>query len=266
MDNTSLRPSEIARRRSHRRKRSITAALGGTILVFALIGIGICLFYLIGFGVKTARSFAAPTVTSKTYETYLSFIVGLDPPPYDSLKDANATWMLKTAVWATAKEGNDSGTYGRTDDGREIVPTSDIIKNFDKFFGASAEPVYYTFSDNGTSFEYDSKLKCFYIPVNAITHIFTPKVTKIVKAGNKVTLTVQYLPSSGWTQKADGTIVPPPPSKTMLYVLTGGNGNYVVNAIKNMPSSQSQASSVVSDSSSASSVIPGSSSAVSPAS
>jgi hypothetical protein len=246
MDNSQLRPSEIARRARHRRKRTLTAAFGGIILLFACIGVGICLFYLVSFGVGAIRNYAAPKETHQYYETYLSPVVGMDPQPYGNIKAASADWMLETAVWATANEGSSNGVYGYTDDKREIVPATDIVKNYEKYFGDRTEPSYHTFSDNGTVFEYDSKLKVFYVPLNAITYVFTPKVTKIVRSGDNVTLTVQYLPSSGWTKKPDGTLVAPPPSKTMYYVLKGSNGNYVISAIKNPPLTQVQPSSAVS--------------------
>jgi hypothetical protein len=132
-----------------------------------------------------------------------------------------------------------------------MVPTSDILKNYVKYFGTSVQPFYHTLTDNGITFEYDSKLNLFYIPSKAIIYIFKPKVIDISRSGNTVTLTVQYLSSTGWTKKADGTMVPPAPSKTMLYVLNGSNGDYEITAIKNMPSVQSQLSSSSSASSSA---------------
>ena len=246
MDNPMLRHSEIERRHHHRHKRNMTAALGGIVLLFALIGVGITIFFLIGFSVKVAKNYAAPKETSQFYENYLRYVVGIDPQPYSSIKVANADWMLKTAVWATVSEDN-VGAYGFTANGRVIVPSSDILKNHEKYFGTSVQPFFHTLTDNGITFEYDSKLNLFYIPKKAIIYIFKPKVININKSGNTVTLTVQYLP-------INGTATSSPPSKTMLYVLNGSNGDYKITAIKNMPSVQSQLSS--SSSSSASSSAP----------
>jgi hypothetical protein len=253
MDHPMLRHSEIERRRHHRRKRNMTAALGGAVLLFALVGIGITMYFLIGSVVRTAKNYAAPQETPKFYENYLNYVVGLDPQPFGSIKGANADWMLKTAAWATVTEDNNVGTYGITGDDSKIVPAADILKNYQKYFGNDVKPFYHTFSDNGITFTYDSKLQLFYIPQNAITYIFTPKVTNIDRNGNTVTLTVQYLPSTGWVHKADGTTTPPAASKTMIYVLNGGNGDYEITAIRNMPSAQSQPSSSPSSSSSSSS-------------
>jgi hypothetical protein len=241
MDNISLSVSETKRRLRHKRKRNLTAALGGVILCFALIGIGICLYTVIGFGIKTAAEYASPKETAKYYETYLSLVVGMDPQPYSKPKDANSDWMLKTALWATVSDDT-NGSYAYTSDGRKNVPTSDIVKNYEKYFGDKTEPFYHTFTDNGITFEYNSTLKCFYLPTNAIIYVFTPKVSHIEKNGNTVTLTVQYLPKSGWTKKNDGILVAPAPTKTMIYVLKGGNGSYVIDAIKNLPSVQAQSS------------------------
>lgn len=245
MDKTVLPQSQAQRRRRHIRKRNQTAVLGGVVLCFALIGIGICLFSVIKFGVKTISEFASPKETSSYYETYLNYVVGLDPQPYNGIKNANADWMLKTAAWAAVSDDK-NGSYGITADSRITVPATDITKNYEKYFGDSAEPNFHTFTDNGITFEYNKALKCFYIPKNAIIYVFTPKVTDIKKSGDIVTLTVQYLPRSFRTTNDNGASAAPTPSKTMIYTLNGKNGNYVITSIRNMAASPSQASSTVS--------------------
>lgn len=252
MDKTVIPQSTAQRRRHHIRKRNRTTALGGIILCFALIGIGICLYSVINFGVKTISEFASPKETSSYYESYLNYVVGLDPQPYSSVKNANADWMLKTAAWAAVSDDK-NGSYGLTADSRINVPATDITKYYEKYFGDSTEPDFHTFTDNGITFEYNKTLKCFYIPKNAIIYVFTPKVTNIKKNGDIVTLTVQYLPKSFRTTNDNGTSAAPTPSKTMLYTLKGSNGNYVITSIRNMAASQSQASSTASAVSSASS-------------
>jgi hypothetical protein len=241
MEQSNTRAGMAAQRRHHLKKRNKTAALGAAVLCFALVGVGICLFTLIRFGVKTVSEFAAPKETASYYEKYLSVVVGLDPQPYSSLKNANPDWMLETALWGTVSE-NTSGSYS-IKDGKITVPTADILKIYEEYFGDTTAPNYHTISDNGVSFDYNSTLSCFYVPQNAVSYIFTPRVIDIERGTGTVTLTVQYLPTnSGWSKKADGTLVAPAPAKTMTYALKGSNGNYVISAIKTSAAQASSAS------------------------
>lgn len=220
----------------------MTAALGTVVIVFALIGVSICLYTLIRLGVSTAKNYAAPKENEKYFENYLSLVAGLDPAPYSNLQSASDDWKLKTAVWAAVWEDNNVRSYGVTDDDRKIVPGADVGKYYDKYFGDSVKPLYHSFTDNGINFDYDPKLNNFYVPEKAVIYVFTPKVTNINRNGSNITLTVQYLPSSGWSKKADGTLVQPAPIKTMRYILSGSNGSYVIKSIKNVASATSSSS------------------------
>ena len=249
-----VRPVDGLRRRRHRRRRTITAAVGAGILVFSLIGIAVVAYFLIGAGYRTVKSFLGPSETPSFFASYIGPVVALDPKPFAKIEDADPDWMLETAVWSAAKTGSANGVYSFDEQGRVVVPAADVQKSFEQFFGKTVKPEFHSFTQNDTSFEYDAKGKSFLIPTSAIYSIFTPKVSKIVRHGNEVTLTVQYLSSTGWTQKPGSSATPPAPSKTMLYVLTGSRGRYAVSAVKAAPvtsSSASTASSAASGSSSA---------------
>ena len=241
MEHAAFHYSQAESRRRHRRKRNMTAVLGGSVLFFALVGVSITLFFLFRFGAGVVWNYAAPKETPQLFETYLTDVVGLDPQPFGSLKAANAQWMLKASIWATVSKDQTVGAYGIDQNGRKILPEADVLKSYQQYFGAKAQPACQTFTDNGITYEYSAKLKCFYVPENVVGYIFTPKVSNIDRNGDTATLTVQYLPIAGWTKKPDGTTVAPSPSKTMIYVLRGIGGQYEIAAIRNAPSSQPQA-------------------------
>lgn len=228
--------------RRHRRRRAKTAVVGGIVLLFAVIGAVICLVKLIGFGVGTISEFAAPKENSAFFEKYLNYIVGLDPQPYKGVSNANSDWMLKAAAWAAVSDDR-NGSYGVTADSRTIVPSADITRYCEKYFGDSVNPTFHTFTDNGITFEYSSVLKCFYVPKNAIIYVSTPKVTSISRSGGVVMLTVQYLPRSFRTTNDAASSASPAPTKTMIYVLKGNKGSYYIDSIMRSPSSSSSSSS-----------------------
>ena len=249
----AIRPVDTSRRRRHRRRRTMTAALGAVILIFSLIGIGVVAYNLIGAGYRTVKSYLGPSETPAFFAGYIGPVVALDPEPFASIDKADPDWMLETAVWSAAKTGSENGVYSFDEQGRVVVPAADVQKSFEQFFGKTVKPDYHSFTQNDTSFEYDTKGKCFYIPTSAVYSIFTPKVSKIVRNDSQVTLTVQYLPSTGWTQKPGNPATPPAPSKTMIYVLTGSRGRYAVSAVKKAPAAASASSSSAADSSSSAS-------------
>ena len=250
----SIRPVDSSRRRRHRRRRTITAAVGAMILIFSLVGIGVVAYSLIGAGYRTVKSYLGPSETPAFFAGYIQPVVALDPKPFAKIGEADPDWMLETAVWSAAKTGSENGVYSFDEQGRVVVPAADVQKSFEQFFGKTVKPEFHSFTQNDTSFEYDAKGKSFLIPTSAIYSIFTPKVSKVVRHGSQVTLTVQYLPSTGWTQKPGSPATPPAPSKTMLYILTGSRGRYAISAVKVAPvtsSSASAASSTASGSSAA---------------
>lgn len=239
MEDNSQKISVSSRR--HRRRRAKTAVVGCIVLLFAAVGAVICLVKLVGFGVSTISEFAAPKENTAFYEKYLTYIVGIDPQPYKGISNANSDWMLKAAAWAAVSDDR-NGSYGVTADSRTIVPSTDITKYYEKYFGDSVHPTFRTFTDNGITFEYSSVLKCFYVPKNAIIYVSSPKVTSISRSGNIVTLTVQYLPKSFRTTTDTASSASPAPTKTMIYALRGSNGSYYIDSIARSPSSASASS------------------------
>ena len=236
--NSSIRPSEQARRKHHKRKRFEITAIGAVVLVLAALG----LFIIVGFASGTTynyiKDFIGPNETPQFFEGYIAPVVMQDPPPFSDIKKASPVLLIKTAIWATLSEDANQGKYATTDDGREIVPIDDITKDFVKFFGDNIKPKYQTFTDNSSNYEYDVKSKCYYIPMIAIDNFYTPLVQTITPKNGFVKLSVGYVPGSGWGQNPDGTASAPEPTKTMIYTLKGARGNYVIVAIENAPVKQ----------------------------
>jgi hypothetical protein len=233
--NSPLRPSEQARHKRHKHKRFEIATIGAVVLGLAAIGLFVIIGIVSGTTFNYIKDFIGPNETPKFFEDYIAPVVMQDPPPFSDIKKANPVLLVKTAIWATLSEDANQGKYGTTDDGREILPIDDITKDFVKFFGDDIKPKYQTFTDNGANYEYDVKVKCYYIPMIAVDNFFTPVVKTNTPKNGIVKLSVGYIPGSGWGQNPDGTASAPEPTKTMIYTLKGSRGKYVIIAIDNAP-------------------------------
>jgi hypothetical protein len=250
-EQTRLRPSEAARRRRHKRKRTQRTVVGAAVLLLALVGLGVVLFSAGSAAFRYVKAYVGPDETSSFFESYIEPVVVEDPEPFSSITEVSPDWALETAIWVTLSEDESSGRYGITEDGREIVPVVDIQASFEKYFGVQLTPQYHTFTVDDVKYEYDAKNKCFYIPETGFDNVFQPSVTKIQRSGSNVTLTVDYIPGSGWVQDSNGNTIKPQPAKTMQYVLKGSKGNYELEAIKQVTTSITSSGSKASTSSGA---------------
>lgn len=239
----AARPAARARSLRHRRRRARTTAVGAAILLFAAVGFGAILFLAGRQAAGYVRDYLGPTENADFFERYLEPVVVEDPGPFPDIAKASPEWTLTTAIWACLSADENSGRFGYTSDEtgtpREILPVADLKKSFEKYFGDAVKPRYHTFRSGSSTFEYDEKNQCYYIPVFAINNVYIPKVSKISRSGSAVTLTVQYIPGSGWSQDKNGKVIQPSPAKTMLYVLQGGRGSYFIRSILQGPAASS---------------------------
>lgn len=175
-----------------------------------------------------ASAQAAPSGAASALETYLAPLVAQDPKPFASLARADSDWMLKTAVWVAAEQAR----YTYTADNRQSVPADCVLAAYRTFFGSAASPAFRTFSSNGVEYAYHADTQAYDVPVTAQKDVYTPHVAAVRQEGDTVVATVGYIPSTGWTQRADGSAVPPAPVKTMRYTLRRDGAGYAVVAVE----------------------------------
>lgn len=212
----------------------MTAVLGGAVLIFALIGFVFVLTTVSRLVYRSVKSYVGPAETPAFFASYITPVAALDPEPFDSIERADRDWMLKTAVWASAKAGTSGGSYNLDEQGNVVVPASDVQTSFENLFGKSIRPILGSISNGGVIFEYDAKAGAFHVPIPSLYSLYTPKVSKIVRHGDTVTLTVQYMAAS--VSKADSAAnqaaTPAVPVRAMTYVLHGSRGRYAVTAVR----------------------------------
>lgn len=221
-------------RRRRRRGRSsagmlglVVVAAGAVMLVLAFAAAG-------GGGAgaasgSTASAQASSAGAASALETYLAPLVAQDPKPFASLARADRDWMLKTAVWVAAEQDH----YAYTSDDRQSVPADRVRSAYRTFFGSDAAPSFRTFASDGVEYVYHADTQRYDVPVTAKKDVYTPRVTAVRQDGNTLAVTVGYVPSTGWTQRADGSVVPPASVKTMRYTLRHDGTGYAVSAVEN---------------------------------
>jgi hypothetical protein len=232
-DVKGLRSVQTEQRRRYRHKRKRTVTLGAVILLFAVLGISLVVFLIVKSAAGYVNSFLGSDETASYFDSYLEPVVMFDPDTFSNISKANPQWELETAIWAALDENEKNGRYASTSDGREILPIKDVASYLKKYFGGAVKPDYKTFSDGNFTYEFNKKEQCYYIPLTAVTNFYTPRVTKISRSFNTVTLTVQYIPGENWGEDSNGNVTQPAADKTMTIVLSGGRGDYMVKEIKN---------------------------------
>lgn len=233
-DQNKSRTDEAQRRRLRHKRQGRTAALGAGILIFAAVGVVFVVYLIIRSAAGYVKDFVGPNETASYFDGYLAPVVMFDPATFDDVSKARPGWELETAIWAALDANEKNGAYASTADGREILPVKDVATYLKKYFGA-AKPAYQTVTDDGFTYEFNKKGQCYYIPLTAVTDYYIPKVTKIARSFNTVTLTVQYIPGQNWGQDDSGNMAEPEPDKTVDVQLLGGHGGYTVKAIKAAP-------------------------------
>lgn len=245
------RPNAHYKLHNPQRKRRII--LGAAVLIIAVALIVTIVISVGKAATGFVKSYFGPDETNEYFENYVEPAIMFNPSTFDNIDKADPSWMIETAIWSAINDNENNGTYTTTSDGREIIPVKDVTSNFQKYFGKSAVPKYKSFSHGDFNYEYSSKEQCYYIPLIAVTDYYLPKVTKIDRSFNTVTLTVGYIPSKNWGQDSQGNPTEPKPEKYMKIVLSGSRGNYAMTSIKdagNTSGSSTTASGNPSDSSS----------------
>ncbi|MFT8887477.1 MAG: hypothetical protein ABF904_01505 [Ethanoligenens sp.] len=217
--------------RRHPRRRRNRVSLFGLAMVLTGAAMLFVAFACVGsIGNRTAvhGTSSASVQGAATLEQYLTPVVAQDPKPFASLAHADREWMFKTAIWFAAQQNR----YAYTSDNRETIPADRVLSVYRTFFGKDAKPQFHTFTVDGVAYVYRADTQVYDVPVTGQKNVYTPHVTRVMRQDTLTVVTVGYIPSAGWTQRPDGTVVPPAPVKTMRYTLQGDGPAYTILAVQ----------------------------------
>lgn len=223
MANIFLKMRRLKARRGHFGQAKI---IGLIILSLALIGVIVTL----SFTGKTISKLFDDTKLKTELESLISPIVMYDPVPFESINKAEGSMIIQTSIWAVM--GSDEKSHYSFDDfGRMLIPATDVEKYAAKLYGKSLKLTHQSFTEMGSTFEYDKQTKKYLVPVDAISGYY-PVIEKIKRVKKDYILTVGYIPPLSWGSDIKGNKLPTTPDKRMFYIVRKDKEGYHLFAIK----------------------------------
>ncbi len=211
-------------------KSKLAFPLGLIIIIFALVGI----FFSVCKGIEAINKLRDNSDEKAAYQKMLVPVVMYDPETFDDISAADLDQLTCCAVWAIIKDSdNYDGKYKTDDQGRVIIPVEDVNVKFSELFGNDIKPTHIGVTSVYGEFSYNEQSKSYLVNSVGSVPIYTPKVIKIEKSSNTVTLTVAYLAAEGWAQDQSGNFIEPEPTKYVTVILRESNGNHYISAITN---------------------------------
>ncbi len=220
------RPSPPPKKR--RKASRVAAPIGAIVLVLSALGLITVVIAAIGFG----RSLINNDKEKARFERMLMPVVMYDPPPFENISTLDPAMLLQTAMWS-AILNNDDAKWAKNELGFSQIPASELDVRAANLYGPSVKLQHQTFGDYETTYLYDEQTKTYSVPPAAETQMYTPKVEKITKAGDEVTLRVGYVPpGSVWEIDENGNRFEPEPDKYMNYILKKTDTGYMITALR----------------------------------
>ena len=218
----------------NKRKRPAAAILGFLIILFTVIGI---VTTIVG-AVNVIRDFFDTSNDYTKYERAIYPVVMFDPVPFSDIRTADSTMLLQSSMWAVLLN-EDTDKYATDDIGFMLIPSIDLDVWCKKMFGDAVTLSHTTIDSDMTSFYYDEAEKMYHVPANAQVIHYTPKVREIVKNGNQLVLTVDYLSPMSIASDIFKQDEEPTPDKTMYYILESTDSGNIITAVKFSPDDNS---------------------------
>ena len=223
--------ARYARSGARRGKYKGMALFGGILLMFAVIGVIATSIW----SFNRVTDIVTDDTALRELDTLLEPVVMLDPEPFDSVDKIPNEVILESSVWAATLSDRDGTKYKTDEAGRMLIPEAEVTAQANRLFAAGTEFTLESFGSEESTVQYDEDAKTFHVPIMGLD-AYTPYVTKLRKKRSVTIATVGYIPSGeSWAQDKDGNLIPPIPSKYMIYELEGRRGSYRIMAVKEAP-------------------------------
>ena len=215
-------------RRSPAQRRKLATIIGAAFATFAAVGLISVVIW--GFGI--VGGFFDNSAKRARYESFISPVVMMDPVPFSRVENVEQNLLLQSSLWA-ALMGENRGAYAYDENGLLLVPSSDVDVAASKLFGPNVVVTHQSFEDNDASYLFDPEISAYRVPsINKVA--YSPSIAQIVKKGDVITLTVDYIaPGNIWSTdpQTGKDSNKPAAEKTMLYTLTKWDQGYYISAV-----------------------------------
>lgn len=207
-------------------RRKSAFFLGIVITVFAVIGFFNVVFW-IGSGISAVIH---DDSRLKKYDNVIAPVVYFDPAPFESWQGADAQTLVYICVWETISD-NSSSDYEMNENGRVVIPVSDIASTAKRIFGSDIILDYNGFADEEAEIYYNSQTNNLEV-LSAGVEGFEHKVLSVDKKKDVITAVVGYIEpfyEEDQSKTESGGF-----SKKMIYILKKDSetDNYYVSAVR----------------------------------
>ena len=178
------------------RRRWYGIPMGTLVLCLALVG-------LIFIGMQAYRYIydkVTDDSTERTYDTYLTPVVMLDPEPFESLDAADKEMLLQAAVWKTVFEN--AASVNEYDDHARMIFSGELVRsNAVKLFGVNCilTPADIYLPGSGAeegmaegTISYDEATDTYHVPLIGNVGTYQPYTVSVRNKGDVATLRVAY--------------------------------------------------------------------------
>ena len=213
------------------RKNRHAAPVGFIFIALCLIGV----FTVFRWCFNATKYLADNTAQKTKYEEMLLPVVMFDPANFTDPKTCDNDFLLQTSLWACML-GENRDDYEFDEFNRLIIPSTDVEAQAVRLYGTGIKLEHMTMGDLESSYYFDESTSTYHVPIIAMSGFATPRVEKIDREGDKLLVTVGYVPPTtvlSINYSSEGT-KEEIPSKFMLYELHKNNDDFFIYSVNLM--------------------------------
>lgn len=217
-------------RKKHVRKSYVF--VGVAAIVFGIIGALVVLSNIISFSMNIFND----TDTKREMEKLVTPLVMMDVSPMVKMDRATEPTIVLSSLWYCLTN-EDNQKYLDTNEGKYIVPQTDVESYCVKMFGEGYKPVHQTVGDYENEYRYDKEKQAYYVPLQTKSGNYRAKVESYSQNGEFYYVRIGYVsPGAIWDLNID--MKTKKPDKYMEYVLKKSGGKFIVVAVNEDPQVQ----------------------------
>ena len=229
MVHTDEERREEAKEEQAARRRRRTTILGTVVAVFALVGFVTVAGWLIG-GIGDLISGRDP---AEGLRTYLQPVVMLDPGTFDSLDEADETFIKQASIWSAIYTYGQTDKYEYTTMNELIVPSTDVDMACAALFGEDRVFEHTSFTTLDNYYHYDTDLKSYLVPVSGMGDPYQCEIGGIeTLEDGTLAVTVNYLTPTPFWIDDPSALEEREPDKQRIYKLQETERGYQLIAIE----------------------------------
>ncbi|MFZ2537452.1 MAG: hypothetical protein WAX04_00935 [Oscillospiraceae bacterium] len=219
--------------RQHERKKAPSKkqkkiALFGVIIAFLVV---VGAVSTIWSAIKLTNNIVNETSLKEELARAIFPLVIVDIPEFETAVKLDNSAIIASSIWEFIIHEEDKSKFKKDDLGSIYVPDVDIEKYIRRLYGSEVKILHQSVDDSSVQMTYNAESKYYVIESTPKFLPYTPRVDKIIKTSDILTLRVSYiLPDAMWnlrSDKKDETV-----DKVMEYKLKKSGNAYQMLSVK----------------------------------